>query len=270
MSKLTLLEISFGFVFFRVVNNFLRFFAPFSVRSADLLHWKWTNVTCSLLHSIISGIGSCLLLYLSPELADDLIKGGNWVAHMLVSFSIGYFIHDALDMIMNNRKKSTYELLVHHLFVISCFGLAVFSGNYLGYAVVALVIEINSVFLHVRQMMTFQGVSKRALCYRLNSLMTIVTFMGFRVSTLGWMTRWLVLHRDDIPLAAYSLGSIALATLTVMNIVLFLRLLHSDFGGSRVTTRRCCRESSGRLTMSVRRLMRGTEEEEVLSDTRRD
>lgn len=56
-----------------------------------------------------------------------------------------------------------------------------------------------------------------------------VTFLGFRVLTLSWMTRWIVINKDLVPLLFYSIGSIGLATITVMNIVLFCRLLHSDF-----------------------------------------
>ena len=34
------------------------------------------------------------------------------------------------------------------------------------------------------------------------------TFLVFRIMTLGWMTRWLVLHRDEVPFFAYTLGSV--------------------------------------------------------------
>ena len=34
------------------------------------------------------------------------------------------------------------------------------------------------------------------------------TFLVFRIMTLGWMTRWLVLHRDQVPFSAYTMGSI--------------------------------------------------------------
>lgn len=45
--------------------------------------------------------------------------------------------------------------------VISCFGLAVTSRLYLGFAVVSLLVEINSVFLHIRQLLLLSGQRNR-------------------------------------------------------------------------------------------------------------
>ena len=54
----------------------------------------------------------------------DMIHAFTRSAHVLVSFSIGYFVYDFLDMYLYNRaKRSTRELLVHHMCVITCFGI---------------------------------------------------------------------------------------------------------------------------------------------------
>ena len=60
-----------------------------------------------------------------PHLKDDLHRQYTTSLHSLVSFSIGYFVYDALDMIANHRKRSTYELLLHHGLVILCYSVAV-------------------------------------------------------------------------------------------------------------------------------------------------
>lgn len=65
--------------------------------------------------------------------------------------------------------------------------------------------------------------------YRVNSIINLGTYVVFRINTLAWMTRWLVLNRDKVPLLAYTLGSVGMAIMTAMNIVLFYRLLRSDF-----------------------------------------
>ncbi|KAJ8880374.1 hypothetical protein PR048_016843 [Dryococelus australis] len=54
--------------------------------------------------------------------------------------------------------------------VILCFGLAVSTRYYLGYGLMALLVEMNSIFLHMRQLLLIQGVPKSRLFYRLNSL----------------------------------------------------------------------------------------------------
>ncbi|XP_043200103.1 TLC domain-containing protein 2-like [Amphibalanus amphitrite] len=265
--------VALGWAFFHCAGRFSSYLlVPASARKTTIQAWKWKNVSVSFLHSLITGTGACVEFYFYPAMAADVIHSYSMSSHILVSFSIGYFIHDALDMALNNMKKSTYELLVHHVLVILCFGLAAVSGQYLGYALVALVIEVNSVFVHVRQMLIVQGMAKHAKPYRLNSLLNVATFLVFRITTMGWMTRWLVVNRDVVPLPAYTLGSVALATLMVMNIVLFFRILYADFrkakrDGSGAATRPSASGGgpSDRIQSTIRRLVRGTEEEEVLS-----
>jgi hypothetical protein len=51
----------------------------------------------------------------------------------------------------------------------------------------------------------------------------------FRILTLCWMTRWLVLNRHLVHVGWFSLGSFGLAAMMVINILLLQRLLQSDF-----------------------------------------
>lgn len=112
--------------------------------------------------------------------------------------------------------------------VVTCFGLSVLSSRYIGFSVVALLVELNSVFLHLRQLLRMASMAK-GTTYRVNSIINLGTYVVFRINTLAWMTRWLVLNRDKVPLLAYTLGSVGMAIMTAMNIVLFYRLLRSDF-----------------------------------------
>ncbi len=112
--------------------------------------------------------------------------------------------------------------------VITCFGISVLTCRFVGFAVVALLVEINSVFLHLRQVLRMASLAKSTF-YRINSMINLGTYVVFRINTLAWMTRWLVLNRDLIPLISYTIGSVGLAIMTVMNIVLFCRLMRSDF-----------------------------------------
>ena len=59
--------------------------------------------------------------------------------------------------------------------VISCFGLSEMTRQYVGYATCALLVEVNSVFLHLRQLLIIQGFSRLNSTYRLNSLFNIGT-----------------------------------------------------------------------------------------------
>ncbi|KAM9853434.1 TLC domain-containing protein 2 [Aulostomus maculatus] len=190
--------------------------------------WKWRNICTSFVHSLVTAIWAVLCFFLQPQMAEDLIETHSAFSHALVSFSIGYFIYDFFDMVLNQRLSQSWELLFHHLVVITCFGLSVLSCRYVGFAVVALLVEINSVFLHLRQILRMASLATGTL-YRVNSMINLGTYVVFRINTLAWMTRWLVLNRDKVPLLAYTLGSVGMAIMTAMNIVLFYRLLRSDF-----------------------------------------
>ena len=53
---------------------------------------------------------------ISPPVLCRAVINRRYLIFWLILFS-GYFIYDAIDMAMNNLKKSTYELLVHHFLV---------------------------------------------------------------------------------------------------------------------------------------------------------
>ncbi|KAM4797448.1 TLC domain-containing protein 2 [Rhinophrynus dorsalis] len=216
-----------SFASFRLLNRELQRVIP-APSSALRNPWKWRNIWTSFVHSLLTGSWALLGFYLHPEMAEDLISTHSRFSHSLVAVSIGYFIHDFLDMLKNQKIHQSWELLFHHTVVVTCFGISLLLHRYVGFAVVALLVEINSIFLHLRQILLMANLLKTTF-YRLNSLLNLGTYIIFRISTLAWMTRWLVLNRDNIPLLTYTIGSVGMAIMTVMNIVLFYRLLRSDF-----------------------------------------
>uniref|UniRef100_A0A667ZYW5 TLC domain containing 2 n=1 Tax=Myripristis murdjan TaxID=586833 RepID=A0A667ZYW5_9TELE len=202
---------------FRLLNTAVRYLPlPEPARRNA---WRWRNISTSLAHSSLTGTWAVLCFYLDPQLAEDLISCHSLLSHSLVAVSTGYFIHDFLDMALNQTFKQSWELLLHHSVVISCFSLAVTSRFYLGFAVASLLVEINSVFLHSRQLLLLSG--------QRNSLLNLGTFVVFRVCTLGWMIRWLTAHREQIPRSVLTMGTAGLSLITTMNTVLLYRLLRN-------------------------------------------
>ncbi|KAA8594243.1 hypothetical protein FQN60_005077, partial [Etheostoma spectabile] len=55
--------------------------------------------------------------FLHPQMAEDLIETHSVFSHALVSFSIGYFINDFLDMVVYQKLSQSWELLFHHIVV---------------------------------------------------------------------------------------------------------------------------------------------------------
>ncbi|KAJ7308840.1 hypothetical protein JRQ81_008111 [Phrynocephalus forsythii] len=212
---------------FRLLNAALERLVP-PPPSAQRNRWKWRNIWTSLAHSLLSGAGALLAFYLHPQMAHDLIDSHLPAAHHLLGISIGYFLHDFGDMMWHQKLHQCWELLFHHSVVIVCFGFAFLVHRFVGFAMVALLVEINSVFLHLRTILRMAGLA-HTTSYRLTSLVNLGTYVVFRISTLAWMTRWLVLNREQIAPATYALSTVGMAVMTPMNIVLFYRLLRNDF-----------------------------------------
>ena len=61
--------------------------------------------------------------------------------------------------------------------IIVCFGIAIFTYFYVGYAILALIVELNTIFLHVRQLLQTCGFSKSNQFYRLNSLINLGMYL---------------------------------------------------------------------------------------------
>ncbi|XP_064250783.1 TLC domain-containing protein 2 [Passer domesticus] len=222
-----LLVVAGSFAAFRLLNRGLERLVP-PPPSARRNRWKWRNIWTSLAHSVLSGGGALAGFYLHPEMSKDLVGTHPPGAHSLVAVSVGYFIEDFVDMLCNQKLHQSWELLFHHSVVIICFGIAVLLHQYVGFALVALLVEINSIFLHLRQILLMANLVHTA-CYRLNSLANLGTYVVFRIATLAWMTRWLFLNRQNVPPATYAVGTAGMAIMTPMNIILFYRLLRSDF-----------------------------------------
>ena len=149
---------------------------------------------------------------------DDLQGGFTECSHTLVCFSIGYFLYDAADMILNHRKRSTYELLLHHSLVILCYSVAVISKQFVAFVALSLLVEINSVFLHARQLLIITSEPKKSPRYKVNALLNVVTFLLFRLFLLTYLTHWIVEERHRISQGFLTVAFIGLGIIVSDNI----------------------------------------------------
>uniref|UniRef100_A0A8C6QUL8 TLC domain-containing protein n=2 Tax=Nannospalax galili TaxID=1026970 RepID=A0A8C6QUL8_NANGA len=115
--------------------------------------WKWRNICVSLMHSLLSGAGALLGLSLYPQMASDPIHGHPPWALILAEMSVGYFLADGVHMLWNQTLAQAWDLFCHHLVVVSCLSIAVWSGRYVGFSMVSLLLELNSICLHLRKLL---------------------------------------------------------------------------------------------------------------------
>ena len=76
----------------------------------------------------------------------------------ILTVSMGYFAYDFADMFLYTwHKRSTKEMLMHHIVVFTCFGIAAHTQFYVPYAAISLVVEVNSMCLHARALLIIAG-----------------------------------------------------------------------------------------------------------------
>jgi len=221
--------VGLGAVAFHKVNQVTSYFVPTDACKSLKQRWKWRNVATSLVHSAVSALWAIFSFYMNPQMLNDLILTTSISSRAVVCFSTGYFIHDSLDMLQHHRKRSSYELLLHHALVIICFMAAVSTQLCVAYVTLSLMLELNSVFLHVRQLLIITDQPKCSIPYQINSVLNISTFLCFRIVLLGWMCWWMFLHWTELPLCLQLAGFSGLTVIVVMNIVLLCRILYIDF-----------------------------------------
>ncbi|KAK3083911.1 hypothetical protein FSP39_005200 [Pinctada imbricata] len=100
-------------LFFQLLNwTVARVGSPKSVREDP---WRWKNLFISWFHALICGTWDLLCFVLYPEILDDLITTQNYFTYLMVPFSTGYFLYDSIDMYVNNKLISNWEVTLHHI-----------------------------------------------------------------------------------------------------------------------------------------------------------
>lgn len=100
---------------------------------------------------------------------------------------------------------------------------------YTGFAVCVLLMEVNTVFLHLRRLMRLHGVSKNSLIYQVNGILLLITFVSFRFLTSVWMTNYCIKQGNELPFSHFFISAVGMAVVTGVNIQLFRSLWRTDF-----------------------------------------
>lgn len=216
---------AFSFVAFQLFGATLERFevAPRNL-SAPERRTRWSNIFMSLVHSCLSSAGCAACLWFDPRLLADISEGHTALTARVVAFSWGYFVHDLVHTLLNRRLAAAWDILLHHVIVVCCFGVAVLHRRYLNFACASLICEFSSVLLHARQLRNMTQPSPRALL-----VANAVVYVVARLLTLAYMTLWLRRNRLLLSDAIYRLGAGGMVAMNVINLVLFKRLLAADW-----------------------------------------
>jgi len=98
----------------------------------------------------------------------------------------------------------------------------------IAYNVIALLAEVNSIFLHARKLLQMSGFEFSGWLYRVNAAANLVSFVPCRFGGLAWIMYGMTQWNDRVgQIYLYLLGA-AIFVLWVTNTILYWRLICSD------------------------------------------
>uniref|UniRef100_A0A915AEP8 TLC domain-containing protein n=2 Tax=Parascaris univalens TaxID=6257 RepID=A0A915AEP8_PARUN len=216
------------FVLFSIIGYLVRTFAWRNY--SGFRQYRLRNLTVCIIHSIISGGFTFSFTLLHPEVmfSDTLYWYKPWSIYIPI-LSMAYFVCDAIDMLKHEISRWTIELLVHHAASIFVFACAVLPRKFIPYAYWALLMEVNSIFLHMRSLMQIIGsnVTNRDI-YRMVRWFNFMTFIIFRFAVQMWQINWAWQHRHRMHPFYTFVAVVGGGFFLVTNTVLFIRVLASD------------------------------------------
>jgi len=109
-----------------------------------------------------------------------------------------------------------------------CISTSMAKAQFVGFGMLALQMELNSVFLHTRSILLHMNLRNRWF-YKLNSVLNLVTMIIFRAMVSYKMLSWFQ-NTDSSQIGYhYYLGIGGCTVIAVMSAVLFLRCIYSDY-----------------------------------------
>lgn len=105
-----------------------------------------------------------------------------------------------------------------------------FSQLYLAFPTCFLMMEVNSVSLHVRRLMRYHEMHKSSHVYRFNVILLLATFVLFRFIPVAWMEKVVITHGHRLYLPHFLFGFFGIGGMIIVNVFLFIKLCKAEFG----------------------------------------
>ncbi|KAF0693673.1 Aste57867_15376 [Aphanomyces stellatus] len=151
--------------------------------------YLWCNTAVSLLHSALSSSASLAVLCLDMSPHPNWIHACSPLAILCLSLSTGYFIYDFYDLVVFRLYLKAPVILFHHVMVAILYLAAIYCCVSVPYLVVLLLVEVSSIFLHLRKLLSLAG----------------FTLRNSRLYARSWQALWFTfaVTRVAVPLAVH-------------------------------------------------------------------
>lgn len=189
--------------------------------------YRLQNLTVCAGHAVIVGIGAVVGLLYNYDNISDLVVYYDHLLAQIPIISMAYFTHDAVDMLGQEWNSYVIELLFHHVLTIFCLAMPFPARRFIIGSLWALLMETNSIFLHLRTIMQISGRSKtHPNVYNIVSKLNIATFVLFRF--FAQMFLIFCSFKDPMHIFYKCLTICAGSVFIIVNIFLLLRILATD------------------------------------------
>ena len=119
----------------------------------------------------------------------------------------------------------------------------------LPFAIFALLVEVNSVFLHTRRLMRMLEVNPKGVAFKVNRVLNVITFIVFRFVSCGWVAICLVINRHSINQFSFAVGFIGLVVAILQNFFLFKQVWSSDAKSSNMSQNHLYQSQNGKCAI---------------------
>ncbi|KAI6204028.1 hypothetical protein M3Y94_00625000 [Aphelenchoides besseyi] len=192
--------------------------------------YRLRNLTICFLHSCFCGLWvlTFFLTHTKIMFTDPVFYFEPWMKWVLL-VTVGYFIHDTIDMFKFEISRWTLELLLHHLATGFVMSVAITGERFTVYAYWALLMEVNSIFLHMRTLFHLSGNRDLyAKTFDVIKLLNILTFVVFRFAVQVWQLHFVIVYREHFHFFYFACGFFGGLFFLVTNLLLFFRVLAAD------------------------------------------
>jgi hypothetical protein len=198
------------------------------LRNKKIEYTVWTNrnLQISFIHSFLCSVWLIRIVWFrNTEMFNDLLTYVSWDTYFVLAFSCGYFLYDFYDIYANGFFQREWVVCLHHWIVLISFSYHMMNLLNIGYTIVALMMEFNSVFLHSRKLLKFYQFDRRSAIFQINSVLNITTFLLFRFGVLAVIYQGIYVDCHRVTTNYLIMLCSCVFAMTIINIVLFKRIL---------------------------------------------
>lgn len=141
----------------------------------------WNTLVGSTFHSVILAVFTLYAMFVDP-LKDEYIYSQSAVGRALLRFSIGYFLADAIFIMVDSKMRGDKMSVLHHILGVFGIWLGIYyDGAALYWVVYRFITESSTPFVNLLHCMNAVGYPKSSPIFIANSLLLITTFYLCRI-----------------------------------------------------------------------------------------